>query len=148
IRRGAPPAMVRKSTAMAGSALAGIALLGCMFSGPDSYLPWLLAAAVGSGAAGCGVFLFAQTLAGPAAAGKWSALQNGFWNFAGLIGPTLTGFLLVRSGHFYSAFAVVAVISFLGGLAWVFGIRFAPVDWSLHQARSVESVRRASQNEA
>ena len=113
-----------------GSSVAAIGLLGCAFSDEKTYLPWLLVAGVGSGAAGCGVFLFAQTLAGPRAAGKWSALQNGFGNFAGIIGPSLTGFLVDRTGNFLSAFLLCALISLLGGLVWTWGIRFAPVDWS------------------
>jgi MFS family permease len=130
VRRGARPSIVRKGVAFLGSFVAAIGLLGCAFSDTKTYLPWLLVAAVGSGAAGCGVFLFAQTLAGPRAAGKWSALQNGFGNFAGIIGPSLTGFLVDRTGNFLSAFLLCASISVLGGLVWAWGIRFAPVDWS------------------
>ena len=43
---------------------------------------------------GSGVFAFAQTLAGPQAAGKWVGLQTAISNFAGVIAPALTGFLL------------------------------------------------------
>jgi len=130
IRHGARSNVVRKGVAFVGSSVAAIGLLGCAFSDEKTYLPWLLVAGVGSGAAGCGVFLFAQTLAGPRAAGKWSALQNGFGNFAGIIGPSLTGFLVDRTGNFLSAFLLCALISLLGGLVWTWGIRFAPVDWS------------------
>lgn len=133
IQRGARAAVVRKATSFVGSSLAAIGLLGCAFSDAKTYLPWLLVAGVGSGAAGCGVFLFAQTLAGTRAAGKWSALQNGFGNFAGMIAPALTGFLVDRTGHFLSAFLLCAVISLLGGVVWVWGVRFAPVDWSRQQ---------------
>jgi cyanate permease len=87
-------------------------------------------AGIGSGAAGCGVFLFAQTIAGPRAVGRWSALQNGFGNFAGLAAPALTGFMVDKTGHFFTAFALVAAISVSGALVWSFAVKFAPVDWS------------------
>jgi cyanate permease len=110
--------------------LAAAALLACAFAGAGTYYRWLLLAAVGSGASGCGVFLFAQSLAGPRAVGQWSALQNGFGNFAGVIAPVLTGFLVDRTGHFFSAFAVTAAIAVAGALVWIFAVRLTPVEWA------------------
>jgi MFS transporter, ACS family, D-galactonate transporter len=129
IQRGANAVFVRKAASAGGHVLAAVAMIACAFAGADSYYPWLLLAAVGSGAAACGVFLFAQTIAGPRAVGQWSALQNGFGNFAGLTGPALTGFLVDRSGHFFSAFALAAGISLAGALVWAFGVRLAPIQW-------------------
>jgi MFS family permease len=129
IQRGARASLVRKAASAGGHVTAAAAMIACAFAGKESFYPWLLVAAVGSGAAGCGVFLFSQTIAGPRAVGQWSALQNGFGNFAGLIGPTLTGFLVDRSGHFFSAFALAAAISVAGAVVWAFGVRLAPVDW-------------------
>jgi MFS family permease len=129
IQRGARAALVRKAASAGGQVTAAAAMLACAFAGGDSYYAWLLVAAVGSGAAGCGVFLFSQTIAGPRAVGQWSALQNGFGNFAGLLGPTLTGFLVDRSGHFFSAFALAAAISLAGAAVWSFGVRFEPIVW-------------------
>jgi MFS family permease len=129
IQHGARASFVRKTASAGGAVLAAVAMIACAFAKTDSYYPWLLLAAVGSGAAGCGVFLFAQTIAGPRAVGQWSALQNGFGNFAGLIGPTLTGFLVDRSGHFFSAFALAAAVSVAGAVVWAVGVRFAPVEW-------------------
>jgi len=129
IKRGARASFVRKAASAIGHVTAAFAMIACALAAADSYLPWLLLAAVGSGMAACGVFLFAQTIAGPRAVGQWSALQNGFGNFAGLIGPTLTGFLVDRSGHFFSAFGLAAAISVAGAAVWVFGVRFAPVEW-------------------
>jgi len=129
IQRGARAALVRKAASAGGQVTAAFAMIACAFAARESYYAWLLVAAVGSGAAGCGVFLFSQTIAGPRAVGQWSALQNGFGNFAGLLGPTLTGFLVDRSGHFFSAFALAAAISLAGAAVWSFGVRFQPVDW-------------------
>lgn len=129
IQRGAPAALVRKAASVGGHLTAAVAMIACAFAGRESYYAWLLLAAVGSGAAGCGVFLFSQTIAGPRAVGQWSALQNGFGNFAGLIGPTLTGLLVDRSGHFFSAFALAATICLAGSAVWAFAVRFEQVDW-------------------
>src|SRR5262249_48221203 len=139
IQRGARASLVRKAASAGGHVTAAAAMIACSFAGRESFYPWLLLAAVGSGAAGCGVFLFAQTIAGPKAVGQWSALQNGFGNFAGLIGPTLTGFLVDRSGHFFSAFALAAGISVAGAVVWAFGVRFAPVDWQESGKRTINA---------
>jgi|KBSMisStaDraftv2_1062788.scaffolds.fasta_scaffold05159_5 MFS family permease len=139
IQRGARASLVRKAASAGGHVVAAVAMIACAFAGPESYYPWLLLAGIGSGAGACGVFLFAQTIAGPRAVGQWSALQNGFGNFAGLTGPALTGFLVDRSGHFFSAFALAAGISLAGAVVWVFGVRFAPIEWPEVQAgRSAE----------
>jgi cyanate permease len=106
--------------------------MGCAFAATGSYFPWLLLAGVGSGIAGCGVFLFGQTIAGPRVAGQWAGLQNGFGNFAGLIGPALTGFLVSQSGHFFAAFVVAAAISVSGVLLWIFAVRLEPAAWAAH----------------
>ena len=136
ILRGVNESIVRKSASAAGSGLAAVALLACALSDARSYYVWLLLAGVGCGAAGCGVFLFGQTMAGPRVAGQWAALQNGFGNFAGLIGPALTGVLVDKTGHYFSAFALVAAVSVAGALVWVFGVKLQPIDWPETGARS------------
>ena len=129
IMRGARASFVRKAASAIGSLIAAVSLLGCAFASSSTYYAWLLLAGVGCGAAGCGVFLFAQTLAGPRAVGKWSALQNGFGNFAGLTAPALTGFMVDKTGHFFTAFALAAGISVAGALIWSLAVKFSPVDW-------------------
>jgi MFS family permease len=79
-----------------------------------------------------GLYTLAQRLAGPEAVGKWYGWQNGFGNFAGVIGPALTGFVLQHTGSFFAPFAITAAICVLGIFAcvWVVG-RIEPVPWSL-----------------
>ena len=143
IRRGARASHTRKAASVTGSVTAAVALMGCALAGPHTYFAWLLLAAIGSGAAGCGVFLFAQTLAGPKAVGRWSALQNGVGNFAGLSAPALTGFLVDKTGHFFSAFALCAGVCVAGALVWSFAVTFVPVDWS---RQAVPTAPTLSQN--
>ena len=140
IRRGAGASFTRKAASVTGSITAAVALTGCAFAGSDTYFAWLLLAAIGSGATGCGVFLFAQTLAGPKAAGRWSALQNGVGNFAGLSAPALSGFLVDKTGRFFSAFALCAAVCVVGALVWSFSVKFAPVDWSRQELSAVPAL--------
>ncbi len=131
IRRGASPTIARKWAMAVGFTLAAISLVGCAFAGEHSYLACLIACAVGSGTANAGTFAFAQTLAGPHAAGRWVGLQNGIANMAGVIGPALTGFLVDWTGHFAPAFAVAAVITMGGAFAWCLGVtHLRQVDFS------------------
>ncbi len=120
MRRGGPATLVRKSIMGAGNIVAIVATAGLALAGPHSYFAWLLAAGVGCGMMGVGVFAYAQTLAGPEAAGKWTGLQNGFGNSAGLIGPILTGFVVGGTGSFLAPFAITVVVLILGLVGWVF----------------------------
>jgi MFS family permease len=120
IRSGHSVTTVRKSAMFIGHTLATIGLVGCATSGPQTYLPWLALTAMGSGTSGSGVFVFAQTIAGPRLAGKWSGFQNALANSAGVVGPALTGFLVTSTGSFVAPLYVTAVVSMLGGLAWTF----------------------------
>ena len=122
MRRGANATVVRKSVMGAGFVIAIAATVGCSLAGADTYFRWLLAAGVGSGMMGVGVFAFSQTLAGAQAAGKWTGLQNGFGNFAGITCPWLTGFVVDKTGSFLSAFAITAAVLVLGFIGWVFVI--------------------------
>jgi len=122
MRRGLTTTVVRKSAMVIGWTTAAIGFTGCAFTESHSYLGWLMVAGVGCGMGGSGVFAFSQTLAGPQAAGRWTALQNGLANFAGVIAPALTGFLLDWTGHFQIALAITAGVCLLGALSWVFWV--------------------------
>ena len=80
--------------------------------------------------AGAGTFAFSQTLAGPPATGRWTGLQNGFANLAGVVAPALTGFAVEKTGNFVAAMIITTVASIIGGLAWVFVVgRVEQVSW-------------------
>jgi len=131
IRSGVSPTRARKWAMAIGFTLAAVSLVACAFAGGRTYLGWLMACAVGSGTANAGTFAFAQTLAGPHAAGKWVGLQNGIANMAGVVGPALTGFLVDWTGHFAPAFAVAAAITLGGAFCWCLGVnRLEQVEFS------------------
>lgn len=141
IRRGYTPTLVRKSAMAIGFSLAAVAIAGCAVAGPHTYVPWLMAAGVGCGMTGPGLFTFPQTLAGTQAVGRWYGWQNGFANLAGVVGPSLTGFILQWTGNFRAPFAITAAICVAGGLAWVLIVgRVEPVTWTPAGKASVATV--------
>lgn len=135
MKRGGNATVVRKSVMGTGFIIAIIATGGCALAGPHTYFRWLLAAGVGCGMMGVGVFAFAQTLAGAQAAGRWTGLQNGFGNFAGIIGPALTGFVVDKTGSFVAPFAITAAVLVFGAIGWVFVIGpVQEVQWKVSAA--------------
>jgi MFS family permease len=120
IRRGHTPSLVRKSIMALGCVTSAAGLCCCAVLGPRAYLASMLVVVLGGGIFSSGVFAMSQTLAGPLAAGQWVGLQNALGNFAGIIGPALTGLLVERTGSFTVALAIAAGVVLLGAVAWVF----------------------------
>lgn len=135
------PTVVRKAAMAIGFSIAAIAITGCVVTS-TTFLPWLLAAGVGCGITGPGIYTFPQTLAGSHAVGKWYGWQNGFANFAGVLGPSLTGFVLEHTRSFLAPFIITAAISVAGGLAWGLVVgRVEEVKWA---SRRELGIRTAS----
>ena len=80
-------------------------LLGCVVASARTSLVCLLVMGIGYGFTSPTIYVFAQTLAGPAVAGRWTGLQNAMGNLAGIVVAPLTGFLIDRTGQFWWAFA-------------------------------------------
>ena len=79
-----------------------------------------------------------QTLAGPAASGKWTGLQNAFGNLAGVIAPYLTGLIVNKTHSFVLAFVAVALVATGGGLSFLLIVgKLEPVEW---RSRSIVAV--------
>ncbi|HKW17943.1 MAG TPA: MFS transporter [Terriglobales bacterium] len=141
IVKGYAPTFVRKAAMVIGFLMAAAGLLGCVLASGNSYWPWMLAAGFGCGMTGPGLYTFPQTLAGPEAVGKWYGWQNGFANFAGIAGPSLTGVVLQHTGKFLAPFAITAGICIGGALAWVYIVgRVEQVQWSRTRALVVSGV--------
>ena len=119
IRAGAGTTMVRKSFMATGHVLLVLGVLACPASDARLSLLGMMVMGCGLGFTGPNAFTFAQTLAGPAAAGKWIGMQNCLANLAGVVVGPLTGFIVDRTGHFGWAFAICAAITFLGAFSWI-----------------------------
>ena len=131
IRRGFTTTFIRKSAMAIGHTIAAIGLAIFAIAGAESYLIWLVVTGVGAGIAGSGIYAYCQILAGPRAAGTWTGLQNGLANFAGIIAPAVTGFLVDQTGNFRTALALSAAVTAAGALGWTLLVpRVEPIPWT------------------
>jgi ACS family D-galactonate transporter-like MFS transporter len=122
IASGATPTRVRKTFMAAGQAGCAIFLAGCVVANPKFTLVFLLLSGVGFGFSNSQTWAITQTLAGPNASGKWTGLQNFVGNFAGILGPTITGVVIDRTGGFFWAFVITVVVGILGSASWIFAV--------------------------
>src|SRR6267378_3649277 len=135
IASGKTPTLVRKAFMVVGQVGAGISLAACVVSGPVLSVVCLLLAAAFWGISASNTWAITQTLAGPQAAGKWTGLQNFLGNLAGWIAPVMTGLVVDKTGRFFWAFIITAVIALLGSLSWIFIVgALRQVDWSTRPA--------------
>jgi sugar phosphate permease len=130
IARGASANRVRKTFAGVGLTFSTIILPVAIVQDASTATVFLLLACFSFGLYTANVFAITQTLAGPRAAGKWTSLQNGFANLAGVAAPWLTGFIVQQTGEYFWAFAVAAAVVLTGAAIFIFGIgRLEPVKW-------------------
>jgi ACS family D-galactonate transporter-like MFS transporter len=130
IASGTPPTRVHKTMLVVGLTGAGLLLTLCVIATPTLSIVLLMAGSGFYGLSNPHIFACAQALAGPRAAGKWMGLQNFVGNFAGIVAPTLTGFLVGRTHHFFWPFAVTGIIAVIGSLSWVYVVGpIEPVTW-------------------
>jgi len=130
ISGGASPTKVRKTFTGLGLALSTIILPVALVRDETLAMGLLMLACLCYGMFASNVWAITQTLAGPHAAGKWTAMQNGVGNFAGVVGPAVTGWLLDLTGLYQAAFAVAAAVAFTGAAIFVFGIGpLRQVEW-------------------
>jgi MFS family permease len=117
-------------------ALNHVAALGCMLGlfalpiGPAIGCLFTYQFIVGLASPGC--FAIPQIMAGAAGTARWVGVQNMFGNIAGIVAPSLTGYLLGSSGSFGHAFLIAGLVNILGIVGWVILLpRVAPVRWPL-----------------
>jgi MFS family permease len=130
ISRGGAPTRVRKTFTGLGLALSTVILPVALVRSEALAMVLLMLACLCYGMFASNVWAITQTLAGPHAAGKWTAMQNGIGNFAGVVGPAVTGWLLDKTGLYSAAFAVAAAVAFTGAAIFIFGIGpLQQVEW-------------------
>ena len=138
IDSGATPTLVRKTFMAGGLAGMAICLVWCVLV-PDPKLAMvlLLLAGVGFGFSNSQTWAIAQTLAGPNASGRWTGFQNFVGNFSGIIGPVIAGIIIDRTGGFFWAFAMTAVVGILGVISWIYAVGpLEQVAWKTSSANS------------
>ncbi|HEY1339657.1 MAG TPA: MFS transporter [Bryobacteraceae bacterium] len=128
IARGGTPTRVRKAFAGVGLSLSTVILPVAVVRDETIAMTLLLLSCFFFGLYTSNIFAITQTLAGPRASGKWTSLQNGFGNLAGVAAPWFTGWVVQRTGEFYLAFLAAAIIVLAGAALFVFGVgRIEPV---------------------
>jgi MFS transporter, ACS family, D-galactonate transporter len=120
IEAGGSQTLVRKTIAATGLASAGIFLLLCPLVGRTASVVCLLLAFASYGCFIGHTWAMIQTLAGPRASGKWFAIANSFGSVAGILAPSVTGFLVNRTGSFVWPLGLTALIAVFGSICWVF----------------------------
>ena len=137
IAAGAEVTHVRKFFTGGGPLLASSILLVPIIDSHAAAMVVLFAVCVGMGMCSSNLWAVTQTLAGVQTAGKWTGVQNFMGNFAGIVGPALTGFVVQSTGSFFWAFAITAAITLLGSLAWIFVVGpIRQVPWGPQSATS------------
>jgi ACS family D-galactonate transporter-like MFS transporter len=131
------PTRVRKTLATVGNVGMGI-FLAVSAVAPATVFIWMLAlAGAFMGVSACNIWAMTQTLAGPRMVGRWTGVQNFAGNIAGAVAPKLTGILLDRTGHFYWAFFITAVVLWIGALSWIFVVGpVKEVEWEKYGRES------------
>jgi ACS family D-galactonate transporter-like MFS transporter len=131
IAAGATPTRVRKTFTVGGLTLSTIILPVAIVDSKDMAMALLFVACLFFGMWSSNHWALIQTLAGPPAAGKWTAVQNGVGNLAGVAAPALTGLVVARTGQFFWAFAVATGFALAGAFFYMFVIgRIEQVDWA------------------
>ena len=142
IRVGGDVTVVRKTGMAVGHSMMIVGVVASASADARVCLAGLIVMGLGGGVVGPNVYIFAQTLAGPAGAGKWTGLQNCVGNIAGVVVGPLTGWIVDRTGHFGSAFTICALAAALAGVLWVLGVgRLEQTAW----VAEVEGVAVAGQ---
>jgi MFS family permease len=115
VRRGGAPGPVRQRLVCLGMlCCCGLMLPAVMISSQALANVFLISAFISMGAWSSNHWALTQLLAGPQAAGKWTGIQNGMGNFAGILGPAISGYALQATHSFFAAFAIACGVLILG----------------------------------
>ena len=122
IASGATPTRARKTFLAAGLTLCSIIVPVGLVHDETLAMTLLMVSCFMFGMWSSNHWAVSQTLAGPKAAGKWTGLQNGVGNLAGVVSPWLTGAVVTWTGSFFMAFVVASVIAAVGACMYLFAI--------------------------
>jgi MFS family permease len=130
IASGSSPTRVRKACVGFGLGFASVILGVTILPNATASMVLLFFACMSYGLFSSSHWAITQTLAGPLAAGQWSGLQNFVANLSGVAAPSITGFVVGSTGHFFGAFAVAAGVALAGSMIYLFGLgAVVPVQW-------------------
>ncbi len=125
ILAGGSPTRVRKTIIVTGLSFSTVILPVAMLQDMRLSIALLFLACIAFGSYASNHWATTQTLAGPLAAGRWTSVQNGVGNLAGIAASWLTGLVVDRTGSFHLAFVVAALVVLTGAAMW--GLVVGPV---------------------
>lgn len=125
IGRGASPTRVRKTVVVTGLCGSTVILPVAVIGNNTAALALLMLSCISYGIYVSNHWAITQTLAGPHAAGRWTSLQNGVGNLAGIVASWLTGAVVDRTHSFALAFALAGGVALTGAFLW--GVVVGPV---------------------
>jgi len=130
IMRGGGVTTVRKTFVVAGLLLFNLMLPVPLIKNHTIAMSLMMAASLCFGFYSSNLWAITQALAGPSAAGKWTGLQNGIGNLAGVVAPMLTGMAVYRTGSFFLGFLAASVMAVMAAASFGFIVReVKPVTW-------------------
>ncbi|MEP7366248.1 MAG: MFS transporter [Acidobacteriota bacterium] len=131
IARNHNPTKVRKIFIVSGLLLCTLLVPASYVEDADVSMGLIIAACLCFGLTTSNHWAVTQTMAGPLAAGKWTGLQNGFGNLAGVVAPYLTGVIVQRTGAYDYAFLTVALFLVMGVASVLFLIGpIRQIEWN------------------
>ncbi len=137
ILRGSAATRVRKGFAGCGLILSTLLLPVAVIDNVNLAMTLLLAACIAFGMYTGNVYAITQTLAGPSAAGRWTSIQNGVGNLAGVAAPWFTGWVVDRTGHFLPAFLAAACLALAAAALFTLALgKLEPVDFQAEKVLS------------
>jgi MFS transporter, ACS family, D-galactonate transporter len=147
IVRGASVTRVRKTVLVGGLSVASsIGFMVVSAGSPLVTIAILFFASVGYGAYASNHWAVSQTLAGPAMAGRWTSVQNGVGNLAGIAAPWVAGAVAQRNGNSRFAFLISGTVALIGAGLWAFLVpRVEQVTWKLPPVAGLPDAPRNAQ---
>jgi ACS family D-galactonate transporter-like MFS transporter len=141
IARGVSATRVRKTFVVSGLLLGTLMFPAALATDLRVSMALLVGAYLAFGLFSSNHWAITQTLAGPLAAGRWTGLQNGIANLAGVIAPYITGVIIAQTGNYYLAFSSASVILLIGAFCYLFVVQdVVPVVWAVRMGRVEGSV--------
>ncbi len=111
---------VHKGMVVVGSLGLGAFLVVSVVAPANLFIWTLVCAGFFEGMIAGNLWAITQIMAGPRLVGRWVGVQNFIGNFAGVVAPWLTGYLLDRTGLYRWSFFVTAAVLGVGALSWIF----------------------------
>ena len=130
ITRGGSPAVVRKTFLVSGMLMCTLLLPAGLARNDSVSIGLFTAACFAFGMTTSNHWGCTQTMAGPAAAAKWTGMQNAFGNMAGITTPWITGEIVNQTKSFRMAFVLVSVMVTLGAASYGLLVgKLEPIRW-------------------